>query len=335
MNKSSINLYEILHVSPTASASEIRKSFYKLSMENHPDKNPGHEEDYKRITAAYDILKDEDKRKKYDLYGDASIDHDFNQIFRSNMFAQSLDINITLNLTLEEAYCGCTKHINGYRENMCKKCSGRGGTLKKCKFCDGSGLIQNFSVCSKCFGSGNILKEKCSKCDGKKTTREKFDYEVVVPPRSNGVVCIKKIANWHPIRRGDLYIKILILKHDKFILNKNDIIYAREISLPEAICGFNFKLKYLDGEDLSIRMSGPMDLKNDYYYIPNKGFDDGNLIIKLILKLPSMKLEELQKIFLISDNMKKRIQDTSGQQLLPYRPKTKNFADEKINCMVQ
>ena len=49
--------YDLLGVSPEASSDEIKKAFYKLSLQYHPDKNPGYEEKYKQITAAYDIAR--------------------------------------------------------------------------------------------------------------------------------------------------------------------------------------------------------------------------------------------------------------------------------------
>ena len=61
--------YQELGVSRTASADEVRKAFRKLAKENHPDTNPGNkaaEEKFKRVSAAFDILGDPDKRRKYD-----------------------------------------------------------------------------------------------------------------------------------------------------------------------------------------------------------------------------------------------------------------------------
>lgn len=61
--------YEILGVSKTASADEIKKAYRKLALKYHPDKNPGDtvaEEKFKQITAAYDVLGDEEKRRQYD-----------------------------------------------------------------------------------------------------------------------------------------------------------------------------------------------------------------------------------------------------------------------------
>ena len=69
------DLYEILGVSKNASQSEIKSAYRKLAVKYHPDKNPDDkaaEEKFKKITAAYDVLSDETKRRQYDSYGSAN-----------------------------------------------------------------------------------------------------------------------------------------------------------------------------------------------------------------------------------------------------------------------
>lgn len=66
------DLYEILGVTKTSTQSEIKSAYRKLAVKYHPDKNPGDkaaEEKFKKITAAYDVLSDETKRRQYDSYG--------------------------------------------------------------------------------------------------------------------------------------------------------------------------------------------------------------------------------------------------------------------------
>src|SRR5450432_2942418 len=71
------DFYELLGVSRTASADDIKKSFRKLAMQHHPDRNPGDKESerkFKEVNHAYDILKDADKRAAYDRYGAAAFE---------------------------------------------------------------------------------------------------------------------------------------------------------------------------------------------------------------------------------------------------------------------
>src|SRR5205085_12475225 len=68
--------YEILGVSKNASADEIKKSYRKVAMQYHPDRNPGDkaaEEKFKEAAEAYEILSDQDKRAQYDRFGHAGV----------------------------------------------------------------------------------------------------------------------------------------------------------------------------------------------------------------------------------------------------------------------
>ncbi len=69
------DLYQLLGLSKTATADEIKKAYRKLALKYHPDRNPGDkaaEEKFKQITAAYEVLGDENKRRQYDMYGSSS-----------------------------------------------------------------------------------------------------------------------------------------------------------------------------------------------------------------------------------------------------------------------
>ena len=346
-------LYEVLGVEPTATQDEIKRAFYKLSRELHPDKHPGNEERYKQVTAAYDILKDPEKRKRYDTLGFKQVPN-FQNVFNRVNFTmpkpanRGNDVHAKVELTLEEVYCGCEKDVKVTREIKCPECDGNGGKdVENCAACDGKGMrvqvvrngnavIQTMSTCQVCKGIGKTVKTKCPACGGKRTLTEEKTINVVFEPGSVGSVMVKGEGNWGSNGVGVLYIDIQVKKHERFLLNKNDIIYARAISLPEAICGCTFKIKYLDGNDLSIRVTGPIDLSNQYYYLSGKGINGGNLIVKLEVQLPKMSLEELEKVFKVSEGAKKRIKDHSGEELLTYNPKSKESgAEQKVNCNVQ
>ena len=73
--------YEVLGVEKNASEAEIKKAYRKLAMKYHPDQNPGDktaEEKFKEVNEAYEILSDADKKARYDQYGFAGVDPNFN-----------------------------------------------------------------------------------------------------------------------------------------------------------------------------------------------------------------------------------------------------------------
>lgn len=212
-------LYETLGVAPSASATELKKAYRKLALKHHPDKNPGPDSEkvFKEVSAAYEILSDEQKRETYDRYGMDALKEgrgggggfsDPSDIFsmffggggspfggggRSRGPRRGQDIGHELRVTLEDLYNGKTKKLSIQRQVICKKCDGRGGQGQptKCQGCKGTGvqvriqrmgpMIQQIqSPCSDCRGEGESWsnKDKCKNCVGKKVHKEKEILEV-------------------------------------------------------------------------------------------------------------------------------------------------------------
>lgn len=166
--------YEVLGVDRDADQKEIKRAFLKLARKYHPDvnKEPGAEEKFKKISEAYSVLSDEQKRANYDRYGTADgpgfgsdyvdvsdiFGGGFGDIFdtffggggRGGSSAREArtrgrDMGITLHVTLREAAAGVTKKVAYDRLAPCDDCGGTGvaagGHVKTCEHCHGTGRV--------------------------------------------------------------------------------------------------------------------------------------------------------------------------------------------------
>lgn len=177
--------YEILGISKTASADEIKKAYRKLAMQYHPDRNPGDkvaEEKFKEASDAYAILSDENKRKMYDQYGYSGVEGGsgggggfggFEDIFsggfggggfggfedlfgsffgggssrRSSQAQRGNDLLYTMEITLEDAVLGKSTEISFEKDCKCEKCHGSGSRSGKGK-----------KTCPTCHGAGQVRR---------------------------------------------------------------------------------------------------------------------------------------------------------------------------------
>ena len=177
--------YEILGVSRSASPDEIKKAYRQMAMKHHPDRNPGNkeaEELFKEAAEAYEVLGDQDKRRRYDQFGHEGMRgtnyhefHDVNDIFstfsdifgggfgggvfdevfggsargrrsgRSHHGTPGADLKAKLPLTLEEISTGIDKKLKIKKQKKCDVCGGSGAKA-------GTGSTS----CPQCEGSGEL-----------------------------------------------------------------------------------------------------------------------------------------------------------------------------------
>ena len=213
--------YEVLGVSRSADAEEIKKAYRKAALAHHPDRNPGDkkaEEKFKEATEAYQILADSQKREIYNQYGheglnahggmgggfsSAGFEDVFEGIFEDffgggsgrsrSGAARGSDLQYNLEISFEEAVFGTEKPIHLRREETCGTCQGEGakpGTSKKtCSTCHGSGKILTssgfFSIsrpCGRCDGAGFSIEHPCPACQGGGRVIADRKIQIKVPP---------------------------------------------------------------------------------------------------------------------------------------------------------
>jgi molecular chaperone DnaJ len=202
--------YEVLGVGKSASADEIKKAFRRLAVQYHPDKEGGDETKFKEINEAYEVLKDDKKRQRYDQFGHAgvggasgggdpyagfggfgqgqNINFDFGDLGLGDIFGsffgggqsqqrrqnRGRDIEAGVEISFEDAVFGTEVELSLNIDDTCQHCKGStvepGHELKTCDECKGSGQV--IRVMRTMFG--NIQQATvCPKCDGAGKVPEK------------------------------------------------------------------------------------------------------------------------------------------------------------------
>lgn len=212
--------YEVLGVARDASGDEIKKSYRRLAMKYHPDRNPDDESAaaaFKEAKEAYEILSDQQKRAAYDQFGHAGVEQGaggggfnpgdafgdvfgdiFGDIFgggrrgQSNVF-RGADLRYELDMDLEQAVFGDTLNVELPTLQACETCDGSGakpGTSPvTCDTCGGMGQVRRqqgfFSVqqtCPVCRGTGQKIEDPCPDCNGRGRIQRNKKLAVKVPP---------------------------------------------------------------------------------------------------------------------------------------------------------
>lgn len=173
---------------------------------------------------------------------------------------------------------------------LCTGCSGRGVKVQIRQL--GPGMIQQLqSVCPDCQGKGEMIAEKdrCPECQGKKVIPETTIQEFTVERGMEwGEALVKGgEGDQQPgVEPGDLVV-VLQEKPDKdeyfqkFKRNGNDLIFAHELTLNEALTGFKFNIKQLDGRNLCVTSNGDVVKPGDVFMVDNEGMPkEGNPNVK-------------------------------------------------------
>lgn len=211
--------YQVLGVSRNASDAELKKSYRRLAMKHHPDRNkdnPDAEEKFKQAKEAYEVLSDPKKRSAYDQFGHAGVDASvggggfggadafsdifgdvFGDIFGAGRQRASsnrgADLRYDLELSLEEAVAGADIKIRVPVMVTCTSCGGSGAKAGSspvtCTTCNGIGNVRMqqgfFSVqqtCPACRGRGMQIKDPCRTCHGSGRVHDTKTLSVKVPP---------------------------------------------------------------------------------------------------------------------------------------------------------
>ncbi|KAL6190671.1 hypothetical protein ACLB2K_037065 [Fragaria x ananassa] len=337
--------YKILGVSKNASQDDVKKAYKKAAIKTHPDKG-GDPEKFKELGQAYEVLSDPKKREIYDQFGEEGLmnegpgghphqqdpfdifTHFFNRGPRETRERRGKDVAYPLKVSLEDLYNGTTRNLAVSRNRICTKCKGKGSkagaSSTTCGGCQGSGrkvtirrlgpsMVQQMQeYCNECNGTGRNLRaqDRCQQCKGDKVVPEKKTLEVNVEKgmRNGHKITFRGEADEAPgTITGDIVIVVQQKEHPKFKREGDDLIFEHTLSLKEALCGFQFKLKHLDGRQLLIKSEPGQVVKPDQYKAINdegmpiysNGFTKGKLYVHFIVEFPNSLNPELCKHYAI------------------------------------
>jgi len=326
MPENSENLYKILGVSENASADEIKKAYRKLSLQYHPDKNPSPEatEKYKTINEAYGTLGDEQKRKQYEMerknpfmrmagmggHGGINI-NEVDEIFKTFFggmpfgmggFTMNMDdtddmSNISNMHNMHGFPGGAQFHVfhNGRPVNIGKTFQ-KPSPINKTVTID---IEQVFNGVTIPLDIERWIYENNLKISESET------LYVTIPKGidDNEIIVLKDKGNIvNENCKGDVKIFIKIINNTDIKRHGLDLIYEKNISLKDALCGFTFEIKFINGKVYTLNNASGNIISPEYKkIIPNMGLTresyTGNLIIIFHIEFPEkLTIEQIKKL---------------------------------------
>lgn len=320
--------YELLGVSEDASQDEIKKAYRKKAKKYHPDSNSetADGEKFKKINKAYDVLSDEEKRKKYDQFGKQGVEghsgrgqkraaSNFQDLFEeifgggfgggSRRKRRGQDMKMSTTVTLEDAYEGVEKTFEVERKQQCQECGGNGsetGETDTCPECEGQGRVrkieqsifgrtQTVQECPRCDGTGDIPEEECSECTGEGLKQQKETITVDIPAGVRDGQRLKLNGKGHESRKGrngDLYLIVHVEEDEKIERRDQDLFTTLKVGAADASLGTEAQIDHPEGK---LKIDIPEGTQpGQVLRVKGKGMPSrrraGDLYIKIDVQMP-------------------------------------------------
>lgn len=306
--------YEVLGVSKNAAEGEIKKSYRKLAIKYHPDKNPGDdtaEAKFKEAAEAYDVLSDPQKKAQYDRFGHnapgggfgggGGMDMDdifshFGDIFGGAFGGggrrrgggqrrrKGSDLRVKIKMTLGEMVSGVEKKIKvnklvpaaGVDFKTCGTCNGTGQTVRVTNTV--LGQMQMASTCNTCSGSGQTIGNRPPGVDANGLEKKETIITLNIPAGVEDGMQLNMQGNGNEIPGGipgDLLIQIEAIEHETLERNGLDIHYDLHLSFIDAALGKSVEVPLVDGGRAKIKVE-PGTQSGKTLRLKGKGVPDIN-----------------------------------------------------------
>jgi curved DNA-binding protein len=285
------NYYDVLNVTKDSTIEEIKKSYRKLSMKYHPDKNNGEDTKMKKITEAYTILGDSNKKKQYDLESSMLNPNDIINMFFSqagNMNGVNMNgVNMNgVNMGTHTFHIPTQHNFPFFNANMFTN-----NFIRP--------LVHKVHVTLEEIYNNSVIKTTITKTvtanNTKRTIHEEISVTVPSTYLDSNSVILKHKGHIINNNKGDLKIKFILVDHKNFSLYNNDIIYSHTICLKDALCGFSFNIDYLNGKSYKINNSDTIINHSFKKEINNMGLLSNGVKGKLIIMFNILFPNELSK----------------------------------------
>jgi DnaJ family protein A protein 2 len=299
------DFYKILDINETSSVEEIKTAYRKKALLAHPDRG-GNSEEFNKINTAYENLVNNNPHPQ-DFFNNI-----FGDIIKQLVFQKhkSPAIVYTHKVTLEDI---CTRKIIKLKVSLTKFCNCVDTKYKTCRKCEGKGyvsVLKNFGIlsqkvneeCNECFSECKHYIG-CQSCQEGIFLKDKVFEIYLNPELGNGYNYIfKNEGNQTKGRtQGDFIVNIEYIKHPVFHLQNKDLIMSKDISLKEALCGYDFDVIHPKKEIININ-SRLITIPGMFLKIDGKGLtQEGKLTINFNIIFPdtlSLEQKELLKSIL-------------------------------------
>jgi molecular chaperone DnaJ len=332
--------YEVLGVQRDADDEEIKRAYRKLAMQYHPDRNVGDaeaEERFKEAAEAYEVLRDRDKRARYDRYGHAGLDglnmphfNNAQSVFDlfGDLFGDLLgqrfhhgprpgrSLRVEVQIDLAEAYRGCKKTLTFTRDEMCGECSGsrarRGSRPATCKRCGGHGVVvqsQGFfrvqQTCRGCGGTGTIVTDPCPTCRGQGRVPARRTIEVKIPAGVDTGMCLSLSGEGEAgepgAPRGDLECVLRVQEHSLFRREGPHLVCQVPVTFSQAALGAEIDIPTLDGPITHSLNQGTQS--GDVVCLHGQGMPSvrggrsGDLLVQVLVETPRTLTRRQEELF--------------------------------------